>query len=77
MQTGEGSERGNEDLKMCENGDGALGDGVLDKKAATNEILLENFLRLSVSVKSIQVKDVESYIHYRCPCGICGSSLRV
>lgn len=33
MQTGEGSERGNEDLKMCENGDGALGDGVLDKKA--------------------------------------------
>ncbi|XP_019100403.1 PREDICTED: uncharacterized protein LOC109124811 isoform X1 [Camelina sativa] len=33
MQTGEGSERGNEDLKMCENGDGAIGDGVSEKKA--------------------------------------------
>ncbi|CAH8384621.1 unnamed protein product [Eruca vesicaria subsp. sativa] len=33
LQTGEGSERGNEDLKMCENGDGAIGDGVLEKKA--------------------------------------------
>ncbi|KAH0854163.1 hypothetical protein HID58_086099, partial [Brassica napus] len=32
LQTGEGSERGNEDLKMCENGDGAIGDGVSEKK---------------------------------------------
>ncbi|XP_033145587.1 uncharacterized protein LOC103863008 isoform X2 [Brassica rapa] len=32
LQTGEGSERGNEDLKMCENGEGgATGDGVTDK----------------------------------------------
>ncbi|KAG2258351.1 hypothetical protein Bca52824_077645 [Brassica carinata] len=33
LQTGEGSERGNEDLKMCENGgEGAVGDGVSEKK---------------------------------------------
>ncbi|KAJ0229672.1 hypothetical protein HA466_0314750 [Hirschfeldia incana] len=33
LQTGEGSERGNEDLKMCENGEGAIGDGVPEEKA--------------------------------------------
>ncbi|RID65029.1 LOW QUALITY PROTEIN: hypothetical protein BRARA_D00255 [Brassica rapa] len=34
LQTCEGSERGNEDLKMCENGEGgATGDGVSEKKA--------------------------------------------
>ncbi|CAN7022798.1 unnamed protein product [Brassica rapa subsp. trilocularis] len=33
LQTGEGSERGNEDLKMCENGDGVIEDGVSEKKA--------------------------------------------
>uniref|UniRef100_M4CT33 E3 ubiquitin-protein ligase RMA n=1 Tax=Brassica campestris TaxID=3711 RepID=M4CT33_BRACM len=33
LQTGEGSERGNEDLKMCENNGGeAVGDGVSEKK---------------------------------------------
>ncbi|KAF3561228.1 hypothetical protein DY000_02013157 [Brassica cretica] len=32
LQTGEGSERGNEDLKVCENGYGAIGDGVSEKK---------------------------------------------
>ncbi|KAG2287847.1 hypothetical protein Bca4012_031324 [Brassica carinata] len=33
FQTGEGSERGNENLKMCENGEGATGDGISEKKA--------------------------------------------
>ncbi|CAN8254311.1 unnamed protein product [Cochlearia groenlandica] len=37
LQTGEGSERVNEDLKMCENGDGTIGDGVTEKKKADVE----------------------------------------
>ncbi|KAF8102181.1 hypothetical protein N665_0201s0461 [Sinapis alba] len=32
LHTGEGSERGNEDLKMCENGGEAIGDGVAEMK---------------------------------------------
>ena len=39
LQTGEGSERGNEDLKMCENGGegGAIEDGVSEKKKGDAE----------------------------------------
>ncbi|KAG2325553.1 hypothetical protein Bca4012_040068 [Brassica carinata] len=32
LQTGEGSERGNQDLKMCENGEAAIGDTISEQK---------------------------------------------